>query len=61
MPNNKMKVLQIFTVVFSIIALIFSLVALCKTIYDGAYEKGFNACIEENNLYERYEINGRNI
>lgn len=49
-----MKALRIASVVISIIALILSLIALGKTIYDGAYEKGFDACIQENNLYERY-------
>ena len=54
-----MKALQIFTVCASIIILALSIVALCKTIYDGTYEEGFNACIEENNLYERYDTNGK--
>ena len=49
-----MKVLQVLSVVISIIALILSLVAFGRTIYKGAYREGFNACIEENNLYERY-------
>lgn len=49
-----MKALRIASVVISIVVLILSLIALGKTIYDGAYKKGFNACIEENNLYERY-------
>lgn len=49
-----MKTLQIFIICFSIIIFIFSLVAFGKVIYDGAYKKGFEACIEENNLYERY-------
>lgn len=49
-----MKALRVLSVVFSIIALVLSLVALGKTIYDDAYEKGFDACIQENNLYERY-------
>ena len=49
-----MKKLQIISVVISVMAMIFSLVALGKTIYNGAYKQGFNACIEENNLYERY-------
>ena len=49
-----MKALRIASVVISIIALILSLIALGKTIYDGAYRQGFDACIEENNLYERY-------
>lgn len=52
---KKIEVLQIATVVISVIAMIISLVSLGKTIYNGAYKKGFNACIEENNLYERYE------
>lgn len=52
---KKIDVLQIATIVISVIAMIFSLVSLGKTIYNGAYKKGFNACIEENNLYERYE------
>lgn len=54
-----MKALQVLSVVISIIALILSLVALGRTIYKGAYREGFNACIEENNLYERYETNGK--
>lgn len=49
-----MKVLQTLAVVISIIALIFSLIAFGRIIYKGAYKDGFNACIEENNLYERY-------
>lgn len=49
-----MKALQVLSVVISIIVLILSLVAFGKTIYRSAYEDGFNACIEENNLYERY-------
>ena len=49
-----MKALRIASVVISIIALILSLIALGKTIYDGAYRQGFDACIQENNLYERY-------
>lgn len=49
-----MKVLQVLSVVISIIALILSLVAFGRTIYKSAYREGFNACIEENNLYERY-------
>lgn len=54
-----MKALQVLSVVFSILALIFSLIAFGRTIYKGAYRDGFNACIEENNLYERYETNGK--
>ena len=50
-----MKALQIFAIVISILALIFSLIAFGRTIYKGAYRQGFDACIEENNLYERYE------
>ena len=49
-----MKALRVISVVISIVALILSLVALGKTIYDGAYRQGFDACIQENNLYERY-------
>ena len=49
-----MKALQVIAVVISIIALIISLVALGKTIYNHAYNDGFDACIQENNLYERY-------
>ncbi len=49
-----MKAIRIVSVVISIIALILSLISLGKTIYNGAYKQGFNACIEENNLYERY-------
>ena len=54
-----MKAAQILSIVISIIALILSLVALGRTIYKGAYKDGFNACIEENNLYERYETYGK--
>ena len=49
-----MKAMGIITVITSIIVLVLSLVAFGKVIYEHAYEKGFNACIEENNLYERY-------
>lgn len=59
MPNNKMKVLRVLSVVISIIALIISLIALGATIYKDGYKEGFNSCIEENNLYERYETNGK--
>lgn len=54
-----MKGLQIFTVCASVIILALSLLAICKIIYDGRYEEGFNACIEENSLYERYDTNGK--
>lgn len=46
---------QIVSLVISILALIVSLVSLGKMIYDIGYDRGFDACIEENNLYERYE------
>lgn len=49
-----MKALQIITVITSIIVLALSLVALGKVIYRHAYDDGFDACIQENNLYERY-------
>lgn len=50
-----MDKLQAVAVVISILALIVSLVSLGKMIYDIGYDRGFDACIEENNLYERYE------
>lgn len=50
-----MNKIQITAVVISILALIVSLVSLGKMIYDIGYDRGFDACIEENNLYERYE------
>lgn len=52
-----MNKLQIVSVVISILALIVSLISLGKMIYDIGYDRGFDACIEENNLYERYENN----
>lgn len=50
-----MNKIQITAVVISILALIVSLVSLGKMIYDIGYDRGFDACIEENNLYERYK------
>lgn len=57
--ENKMKTLKVLLVIFFILALIFFFIAFERKIYDRAYEEGFDACIEENNLYERYEINGK--
>ena len=53
-----MKALRILAAIISIIALIISLIAFWTTTYNVAYREGFDACIEENNLYERYETNG---
>lgn len=55
MQNKQIYVAQIISVIISIIALVISLVALNNRMYKVAYKEGFNACIEENNLYERYE------
>ena len=54
-----MKALKVLLVVFIILALIFIFISFERKIYEKAYEEGFDACIEENNLYERYEINGK--
>lgn len=55
---DKIKMAQIIAIVISTIAMVLSLIALNNTMYKDihkkAYNEGFNACIEENNLYERY-------
>lgn len=51
----KMNKIQITAVIISLLALVMSLVSLGKMFYDIGYDRGFDACIEENNLYERYE------
>ena len=58
MPN-KIGVAQIVAVIVSVIAVIISIIALNNDTYKSAYKDGFNACIEENNLYERYETYGK--
>lgn len=62
-----MNKIQITAVIISILALIVSLVSLGKMMYDIGYDDGWKdgtahaeswgwqSCIEENNLYERYE------
>ena len=57
--NKRIEEVQKFTITISIIALIVSVIALITTANKAGYEEGFNACIEENNLYERYETNGK--
>ena len=56
---QKTKEVQKFTVTISIIALIVSVIALIIAANKPGYDEGFDACIEENNLYERYETNGK--
>ena len=55
MTDKKIRIARIIAVIISIIALIISLVALNIDMYRVAYKDGFDACIQENNLYERYE------
>lgn len=52
-----MNKIQITAVIISLLALVMSLVSLGKMLYDIGYDRGFDACIEENNLYERYGNN----
>lgn len=57
--NKRIQEVQKFTITISIIALVLSVIALIIAANKPGYDEGFNACIEENNLYERYEINGK--
>lgn len=53
---NRRFVLIITLYFIGLIMVICSLVAIGDTLgYQRGYEEGFNACIEENNLYDRYE------
>lgn len=51
--NNKTK-----TIITTIIAVLTVLSVIATVIIANrvGYEQGFNACIEENNLYERYGL-----
>ena len=55
MANKKIRIAQIISVIISIIAMILSFIALNRDMYKVAYNDGFDGCIQENNLYERYE------
>lgn len=60
MDNGKgstMTRIKYKEIIITIIALSLALVAVVslQVGLSVGYERGFNACIEENNLYERYE------
>lgn len=53
---NRRFVLIITLYFIGLIMVICSLIAIGDTLgYQRGYEEGFKACIEENNLYDRYE------
>lgn len=53
---NRRFVLIITLYFIGLVMVICSLITIGDTIgYQRGYEEGFNACIEENNLYDRYE------
>lgn len=53
---NRRFVLIITLYFIGLALVIRGLIAIGDSIgYQRGYEEGFNACIEENNLYDRYE------
>lgn len=53
---NKRFVLIITLYFIGLAMVICGLIAIGDAIgHQRGYEEGFNACIEENNLYDRYE------
>lgn len=53
---NRRFVLIITLYFIGLVLVIRGLIAIGEAIgHQRGYEDGFNACIEENNLYDRYE------
>lgn len=53
---NRRFVLIMTLYFIGLVMVVCSLVAIGDAVgHQRGYEEGFNACIEENNLYDRYE------
>lgn len=48
MKNNR-------GIVIAVIIAVLAVLATATAVYRLGYEQGFDGCIEENNLYDRYE------